>query len=110
MNLAQVSIPNTLFNRHPGANILTNTPGTLVSKILPNVIVLASIIFFLLILFGGFGLIVGAGKQGDPKQAGQAKAALTWGVVGFLIVVSSYFILQIVSGIIGFDLLNPPNL
>jgi len=53
MNLAQVSIPNTLFNRHPGANILTNTPGTLVSKILPNVIVLASIIFFLLILFGG---------------------------------------------------------
>lgn len=110
MKLSQVDLQNTLFNQHPGARNLTNSPGTLVSYLLPNAIVLASIIFFLLILFGGFGLIVGAGKQGDPKQAAQSKAALTWGVVGFLIVISSYFILQIVSTLVGFNLLNPPNL
>jgi hypothetical protein len=107
MKLTQVPISNTLFNQHPDTNTLTNSPGTLISHLLPNAIVLASIIFFFLILFGGFGLIVGAGKQSDPKQVAKAKDALTWGVIGFLIVISSYFILQILSELVGFDLLNP---
>jgi hypothetical protein len=102
MKLTQVPISNTLFNQHPDTNTLTNSPGTLISHLLPNAIVLASIIFFFLILFGGFGLIVGAGKQSDPKQVAKAKDALTWGVIG-----SSYFILQILSELVGFDLLNP---
>jgi hypothetical protein len=104
--IAQVNIQNSFFEHHEGANRLAQTPGSLVSGLLPNIMILSGIVFFFLILFGGFKIIMGAGHQSSPQDAAKARAALTYGVVGFLLVISAYFILQIISGITGINFLD----
>ena len=85
-----------------------NDIGALVSQIVPNVLVIAGVIFFLLILGGGFAMIQSAGTDANPQQAAKAKAAVTYALIGFLLVVSAYFILQIVNIWVGYNVLNPP--
>ena len=71
--------------------------GSLISTLLPNVIIFAAVIFFLLILYSGFELIRSAGGNSSPQELQKARDLLTFGIIGFLIVVSAYFILQLVS-------------
>jgi hypothetical protein len=108
--LAQINIRSTFFNQHSGANRLASSPGSMISYLLPNIMILAGIMFFLLILIGGFGIIGGAGKQPNAQDAAKSKAALTYGVIGFLLVISSYFILEIISTLTGIPFINLPNL
>lgn len=81
------------------------TIGSLISVLLPNVFILAGIIFFLLLIFGGFGLIMGAGG-GDAKQADKGKQAITAAVIGFLVIFLSYWIIQIIQTVTGVQILN----
>jgi len=83
--------------------------GALVSSLLPNLLIGAGVIMFFLMVGGGFMMIHGAGND-DAKQAAQGKAAVTSAVIGFLLVISAYFILQVLKVITGIDFLNPPNL
>jgi len=82
------------------------TPGVLISILLKNVYVLAGILLFVLLIFGGFSIIMGAG-QGDAKKAGQGKKVATAAAVGFLIIFASYWIIQVIQVITGFKILNP---
>lgn len=93
-----------------GTASVPRTVGELVSRLLPNVIVAAGVVFFILIVFFGIGVIKAAGNAGDAKSTAQAKAALTWSVIGFLLVVSAFFILQIASTLTGINFINPPTL
>lgn len=108
-SLAQVTIPNTFFNSQPnvwkGGSGIGSSPGAFISALLPNIIIVAGIIFFFMIVGAGFSLVVGAGAQKSPQEAAKAKAALTWGVIGFLLVVTSYFILQAIQTMLGVTLL-----
>ena len=79
--------------------------GSIVSVIVKNAFVFAGIITFVLLIFGGFGVIVGAGS-GDTKKLEQGKKAVTGAVAGLLIVVLSYTIIQIIATITGIDLLK----
>lgn len=99
---------NSLFTNHPKAGIVAATPATLISYLLPNVMAAAGIIFFLMILGGGFMMVKNAGGSPSAQDTAKAKAALTMGIVGFLLVVSAYFILQIISALTGVDLINIP--
>jgi hypothetical protein len=85
-------------------------PGSLISALLPNIVMLAGVIFFLLLLYGAFKLIIESGKNHSAQAAQKAKDYITFALIGFLIVVSAYFILQIVSQIFfGSDaLINSP--
>jgi len=102
--LLAVDIKNSYFNSNPDAAIAGATPGSLVSILIPNAIIIAGLIFLGIILFSGFKLVIGAGHQQSAQDAAKAKAALTWGVVGFLIVVMGYFILQIIGAMLGINL------
>jgi hypothetical protein len=95
-----------LFINHPGAAKLAGSTGSLISGLLINIFVIAGVVFFGLILFGGFKMILGAGQSSSPQDAVKAKAALTYGVIGFLLVISSYFILQIIAVVLGFGSVN----
>lgn len=109
--LAQVNIPDSfLGNVGPGTvrNLAGDTPNIFISRILPNIIMFAGVIFFFMILAGGWGVLSGAGKDQSAQDKAKAAAALTYGVIGFIIVISSYFILQIIGTIIGINFLNPP--
>lgn len=82
------------------------TVGELVSVLLSNAYVLAGLLLFILLIFGGFTLIMGAGG-GDPQKAEQGKKAVTAAVVGFLIIFLSYWIMKIIETVTGVQILNP---
>lgn len=77
--------------------------GSLISTILPNVYILAGLLLFALLLFGGFGIIVGAGG-GNPEQVGQGKKAVTAALIGFLLIFASYWIIQIIQHLTGIEI------
>lgn len=81
-----------------------STFGAIVNVIIRNAFVLAGIISFLILVFGGFSVIMGAGA-GDTKQLEKGKQAITGAVVGLLIVVTSYWIVQIIGKVTGQPLL-----
>lgn len=83
-----------------------STLGALVNVIVRNAFVLAGIISFLLLVFGGFSVIMGAGA-GDTKQLEKGKQAITGAVAGLIIVVTSYWIVQIINKVTGLSLLGP---
>lgn len=74
--------------------------GSIVSVIVKNAVVLAGIISFILLILGGFGVIVGAGS-GDTKKLEQGQKAVTGAVIGLLIVVLSVLIVQVIATITG---------
>lgn len=79
------------------------TFGDLVSVIVRNAFVLAGIMCFILLVIGGFGVIMGSG---DTKKAEQSKQAITGAVTGLLIVIASYWIVQIIEKLTGVPLLG----
>lgn len=83
-----------------------SSPGSLISILLKNAYVLAGIMLFVLLIFGGISIISSAGG-GDPKKTAQGQKALTSAVIGFLIIFGSYWIIQIVQYITGLEILNP---
>lgn len=80
--------------------------GKFVSVILPNVYILAAIILFFLIIFGGFSIITSAG---DPEKAKEGQQTLTAALIGFLVIFASYWIIQIIEVLTGVNLLNPSS-
>jgi hypothetical protein len=79
--------------------------GSIVTVIVKNAVILAGIISFILLILGGFGVIVGAGS-GDTKQLEQSKKAVTGAVVGLLVVVLSVLIVQVIATITGLPMLK----
>lgn len=82
-----------------------NNFGSLVNVIIRNAYVLAGIISFLLLVFGGFGVILAAGS-GDTKQLEKGKQTITYAILGLILVVTSYWIVQIIEKITGLSLLQ----
>lgn len=101
-----IPIPQVFFGSSKSS--FTNV-SSLISTLLPNLLVGAGVIMLFLMLGGGFMIIHGAGND-DTKQAAQGKAAVTSAVIGFLLVISAYFILQIVGTVTGVDFINPKTL
>lgn len=79
--------------------------STLAWVIVKNAFVLAGVISFVFIVLGGFGVIFGAGS-GDPKSMQAAKQKVTYAVIGLIIVVTSYWLVQLIGKVIGVDLFN----
>lgn len=102
------NIRNTYFNvgGHQNAGRIGDSPGSLISALLPNIIIAVGLIFLVMIVFAGFKMVVGAGQNQSAQDAAKARSALTWSVVGFLIVVMAYFILEIVGRSLGIDFTN----
>lgn len=83
------------------------TFGSLVNVIIQNAYVLAGVISFLLLVFGGLGVIIAAGS-GDTKQLEKGKQTVTYAVLGLILVVTSYWIVQIIQKVSGISLLGTP--
>jgi hypothetical protein len=81
------------------------TFGLLVSVIVKNAVIFAGIISFVLLILGGFSVIVGAGS-GDTKKLEGGRKAITGAVIGLLIVVLSVAIVQVIATITGADILK----
>ena len=82
------------------------TLSSIVTVILKNSITLAGILFLLLLIFGGLMFIIGAGNT-DSKKAAQGKALITDALIGFVVVLMAFFIVQIIETVTGIKILNP---
>jgi len=97
-----------VFQTFSGGAPLPTTLGALVTRLLPNIIVVAALFFFFLIIFYGFKLIQHAGGVNvGPQQLTNARSAIMWSIIGFLLVVTAFFILQIMGGVFGINFTNP---
>jgi len=79
--------------------------GSFFSTLLPNVYALAGIVLFLFLIFGGFTYIVNAGQQ-NPEGVQKGKKAITAALIGFLLVFTSWWIIQIIEIITGIKILG----
>ncbi len=77
--------------------------GELISSILPNIYVVAGVILFLLMVFGGFTYIKSAGSS-DEEGVQKGQKAITAALVGFLIIFASYWIIQLIEIITGIQI------
>lgn len=77
-----------------------STPAFLVNLIVRNLFVVAGVVLFFMILLAGFKFITG-GKKGLDE----AKQIMTAALVGFLLMFSAYWIVQIVKIVTKTDLI-----
>jgi hypothetical protein len=103
--LAQVDIGGT-FNSPFGQG---QTLGGLVSIILQAAIVIAGIILLFLFIFGGIGMIAGAGNN-NPEQAAKGKQAVTSAVIGFIVVFAAYWVVRLIEVITGVPFVTSPTI
>ena len=85
------------------------TLGGLVSIILQSSLAIAGVILLFLLIFGGIGIIAGAGNN-NPEQAAKGKQAATAAVIGFIVVFSAYWVVRLIEVITGVDFITAPGL
>lgn len=105
--LSQVNIQTQFFRYNPGHTGFTDI-GSITSIILPNVIVFSGILLFLLLIYAGYLLIVLGGQNNPPAIVAKSKHMITYAFLGFLLVVSAYFILQIINIVTGVNFIDSP--
>lgn len=76
------------------------TLSGLFSFILPRVLILGGVMFFIMIIIAGLGVIMGAGSD-DPASKEKAKNFLTYSIIGLIIMIGAYWILQIINVVTG---------
>ncbi len=72
--------------------------ASLVGVITSNAFFIAGVIAFIFMIVGGFGIIM---SSGDPKKIEQGKNTLTMAIIGFLVIVFSFWIVQLIELLIG---------
>lgn len=79
--------------------------GDIFSNLLPYVFVIAGLILFFLIVSNGLKLLT---SVGNPKTIEEAKQGLTAALVGFLLVMVSYWLIQMAQFIFHINILGRP--
>jgi len=98
--LAQVNIGEEFKINSDGIAKTTGygSLGSVISFLLPNVLLISGLILFFIILFAGFTIITAGG---DSEKMSQGSKTLTAAVAGFAIIIFSYWIMEIVKVITG---------
>jgi len=77
--------------------------GEIFNKVVSYILGLAGIVFFVLLVVGGFKYIT---SGGDPKAAEAAKGTLTSAITGLVIILISYLVLALITKLTGVDVTN----
>ena len=77
--------------------------GSVFKNVVGYALGFAGIVFFILLLVGGFKFIT---SGGDPKALEGAKKTLTSAIVGLVVILVSYLILVLIKNITGVDVTN----
>lgn len=77
------------------------TPGSLISTAFPYLFAIAGLILFVMIVWGGLEIMMGAASA---KSADSGKQRITSAIIGFFILFSVFWIGQIVQIIFGLNI------
>lgn len=83
--------------------------GDLVTLILSGGLAVAGVIFLFLIISGGVAIIAGAGNA-SPEKLEKGKQAVTWGIIGFIIVVAAFWIIRVIEITTGSNFVTKPGI
>jgi len=76
---------------------------SIISVIVKNIYVIASIILLIFVIMGGVGMVINAGNAEKQKQSSKT---LTSAVAGYLILFASYWIIKIIELVTGIKILS----
>ncbi len=95
-----MDLGSTFFGDNNIKSYATNGSGfgRLISSILPTFYIVAGFILFVYLVFGGFLII---SSSGDEKKTAEGQQALTNAIIGFVVIFTSYWIIQIVEVVSG---------
>lgn len=74
---------------------------TVFANIISVAVRLAGLTLFFMLIVGGFGYLTGGG---DPEKIKKSSATITWAIVGFILLIASWFFLRLISQFTGVDL------
>lgn len=77
--------------------------GEIITSFIPYVFGIAGIVLFLYLIWGGYGLLT---SQGDPKATQAGKDRITRAIVGYIIIFTAYWVVQILGLILGISDFN----
>ncbi len=77
-------------------------PGLVVSRLLTFAIIGAGLFFFVRLISAGYSYLT---SLGEPAKIQSASKELLNAVIGLLIIISSYFIVQIIQVVFGINIL-----
>jgi hypothetical protein len=101
MNPDGIPLRDTLFGANPSP--ITEGPLRLISTILPNLYVIAGLLLLLYLLFAGVLVVFTAGSA---EQTQQGRQAITNAIIGFLLIFTSYWIIQTIQYMTGIPILG----
>lgn len=81
----------------PG-NTIPTSMGGFIGNILPYVFGVAGIALLIYLILGGLQIMT---SRGDPKAMQSAQAKITNALIGFVIIIFAYFIVQIFGQVFG---------
>lgn len=94
-----------IFTIFTPAHFFAN-PTAIFNNLLTNLLLIAGIILFLLVVFAGFQMIQ-AGSSGDPHAMEKWRSMLMYGIIGFVIILFAVTVIKIVEVFTGVNILNP---
>lgn len=92
-----LDIPHDTYTSSRYANLLSS-PGGIISRMLQFIFPIAGLILFVMLVWGGFEMLVGAPSK-KSTDAGRQRVGAA--LVGFLLLFSGYWIWQIVQVVFG---------
>lgn len=95
-------IPLPGYSHGLGFRFSGQSLGDVISLALQYIYVIAGLSLLVMLIFGGVELMLAAGDEGKTK-AGYGK--IQAGLIGFLIIFVSYFVVQIVEVVLGVKIL-----
>jgi hypothetical protein len=81
----------------------TSDPGGLISKLIRLLLVVASIVFFFMLVIGGIKWILSGGDKGKTEEA---RNQITAALVGLVIVFSAWAIAKLIEAFFGVNIIN----
>lgn len=105
--LAQVQLDQEYkLNPNTGTTVAQafGKPADFINILLPNIYIAAGLVILFLLVFGGLSIIM---SSGDSKGVDKGKQAITAAAIGFLIIFTSYWLIQIIELLTGVKILSP---
>lgn len=97
--MAQLDLNAVQQNAFPRGNFGGNaTLGDIINAVLPWVFGFAGIALLIYLVLGGLQLMT---SRGDPKAIQAAQSKITSALIGFIIILVSYFVVQLLGQLLG---------
>ena len=82
----------------PSMPLDKTTPASIIGLILPYIFGAAAIALLVYLVLGGLQMMT---SQGEPKAMQSAQAKITNAVIGFVIIIIAFFIVQLIGQLFG---------